>query len=132
MRLLDYLSRSGKKLSEALDELPLFISSPEIKIVCPDDKKVALMAKIAPILKQDFPEAEVIDDERAGDGVRLDLADGMFIIRYSQNGPYLTIKFEGKNQERYDGLKKYLAGLLHRFEEIDWSAKSNTNVEALE
>lgn len=132
LRLLDFLSRSGKKLSEALDELPLFISSPEIKVYCSDEKKVALMEKIAPILKQDFPEADVVDDERAGDGVRLDLPDGMFVIRYSQNGPYLTIKFEGRNQERYEALKKYLIDLLHRFEEIDWQAKSNTNLEALE
>src|SRR3989339_1212433 len=67
LRLLDYLSRSGKKLSEALDELPLFISSPEIKLFCADEKKVELIEKISVKLKNNFPDAEIIDDERAGD-----------------------------------------------------------------
>jgi phosphomannomutase len=132
LRLLDYLSRTDKKLSEAVASLPRYVSSPEIKLYAADDKKVELMKKISPILKQDFPEAEVIDDERVGDGVRLNLADGMFVIRYSQNGPYITIKFEGKKQERYDELKKYINQLLHSFDEIEWGNKINVNNESLE
>jgi phosphomannomutase len=89
------------------------------------------MAKIAPMLEEKFPAAQVISDERAGDGVRLDLQDGMFVVRYSQNGPYLTVKFEGKTQERYDELKSYINGLLHKFSEIDWKSDININLEAL-
>lgn len=132
LRLLDYLSRTNQKLSEAISALPKYISSPEIKLFCPDDKKVALIAKISPILKNDFPEAHVIDDERVGDGVRLDMKEAMFVVRYSQNGPYLTIKFEAKTQEKYEGLKKYIRELLHKFEEIDWNSKINVNLEAIE
>ena len=29
------------------------------------------------------------------------------IFRYSQNGPYITIKFEAKDQEKYDERKNY-------------------------
>jgi len=105
LRLLDYLSRINQTLSEAVADLPKYISSPEIKVGCPDDKKVALMSKIAKKLKGDWKDAEVIDDERAGDGVRLDMETAMFVIRYSQNGPYLTIKFESKTQDEYDKLK---------------------------
>jgi phosphomannomutase/phosphoglucomutase len=131
LRLLHYLSLSQKTLSQALASLPQYISSPEIMCYCPDEKKVALVAKIAPILKKDFPEAEVIDDERAGDGVRLDLPDSMFVIRYSQNGPYVTIKFEAKKEEQYNRLKKYINQLLHQFEELDWNSKISVNLEAL-
>ncbi|MEW6407575.1 MAG: phosphomannomutase/phosphoglucomutase [Patescibacteria group bacterium] len=132
LRLLDYLSRTNQKLSEAINALPKYISSPEIKLFCADDKKVVLIEKISPILKKDFPQAQVIDDERAGDGVRLDMKDAMFVIRYSQNGPYLTIKFEAKTQEKYEDLKKYIRELLHKFEEIDWNSKINVNLEAIE
>jgi len=131
LRVLRYLDRSGKKFSEIIDELPQYISSPEIKVFCADDKKVELINKISPLLRTDFPDAEVIDDERAGDGVRLNLADGMFVIRYSQNGPYITIKFEGKTEERYNQLKAYIDELLHKFEEIDWTNKINVNIESL-
>jgi len=132
LRLLRYLAHTNQSLSRAVAALPHYISSPEIKVCCPDDKKVALVGRIVPILERDFPAATVVGDERAGDGVRLDLADGMFVVRYSQNGPYLTVKFEGKVQERYDALKRYICDLLHGFTEIDWQAKINVNVEALE
>jgi len=133
MRVLRHMADTGKKLSEIVEELPHYISSPEIKLSCADDKKVALVEKLSPILRQDFPDAEVIDDEgRAGDGVRLELPDSMFVVRYSQNGPYLTIKFEAKTPEEYEKLRSYIAELLRRFPEVDWKSKIATNVEALE
>lgn len=131
MRLLRYLAESGLSLHDAVGELPQYISSPEIKIYCADDNKVALMKKISPLFRADFPNAEVIDDERAGDGVRLDLPDAMAVIRYSQNGPYLTIKYEAKTAERYEELRKHLSELLHGFKDIDWNAKINLNTESL-
>lgn len=130
LRLLSYLSRSSQSLAEAIEGLPKYISSAEIKIGCADDKKEALVEKISALLKSDFPSAEVIDDERAGDGVRLDMPDSMLVIRYSQNGPYLTIKFEAKTEAKYNELKQYLKKLLHSHEEIDWSY--GVNVESLE
>jgi len=39
LRLLDYLSRSDQTLSQAVAGLPKYISSPEIKLGCADDKK---------------------------------------------------------------------------------------------
>ncbi len=131
LRLLSYLTRTNQTLAQAIDALPKYISSPEIKIFCADERKVELMQKIAPVLKTDFPEAKVIDDERAGDGIRLDMADAMFVVRYSQNGPYITVKFEAKAEERYDFLKKYINELLHSYQEIDWSSKINVNLEAI-
>ena len=132
LRLLSYLAKTNQSLSSIINLLPKYISSPEIKIYCADDKKVELINKISPVLKKDFPGAKIIDDERAGDGVRIDLTDGMFVIRYSQNAPYLTVKFESKTTERYNFLKNYIAKLLHNYEEIDWNSKINVNLESLE
>lgn len=131
LRLLHYLGRTNQTLSQALAALPKYQSSPEIKLFCADEAKVALMAKISPLLKRDYPSADVIDDERAGDGIRLDLPDAMVVLRYSQNGPYLTIKFEATTPERYAELRTYLNKLLHVFPEIDWTSKISINIEAL-
>lgn len=127
LALLNYLARTGQSLSQAAATLPQYISSPEIKVGSPDELKVGLMAKIAKKLRQDFLQAEVIDDERAGDGVRLEMPGSMFVIRYSQNGPYLTIKFEAKSQEKYDELRRYIKQLLQGYREIDWSFGVNVN-----
>jgi len=86
---------------------------------------------LAPLLHRDYPEAEVIDDERAGDGLRLEFPDAMFVIRYSQNGPYLTIKFEARTRAEYEKLRLYIAKILHNFSEIDWKSPTSANVEAL-
>ena len=131
LRLLSYLAKTNQSLSAAISSLPKYISSPEIKIYCADEKKVELINKISPVLKKDFPGGKVIDDERAGDGVRIDLIDGMFVIRYSQNAPYLTIKFEAKTETRYNYLKNYINKLLHSYKEIDWNSDINLNLEAL-
>lgn len=125
MSLLNYLTRDGHKLSEIVASLPQYISSPEIKVGCPEDKKVALMPIISQKLKSDFPDAEIIDDERAGDGVRLNLDYGMFVVRYSQNGPYLTIKFEAQVDSKYQELKQYIHQTLKSFPEINWAEGSN-------
>ena len=131
LRLLKYLSSTGQTLSEAVAALPRYISSPSIGIGCDDDKKVALISKLSPVLQKDFPDAEVIDDERAGDGLRLNLPDSMFVLRYSQNGPYVTVKFEAKTKEKYEELRNYILKLLQDQPEIDWDSYINVNLESL-
>ncbi len=131
LELLNYLSRAKETLAQAVARLPRYISSPEIKVFCADEKKVALIKKVSVVLKKDFPSAEIVDDQRAGDGTRIDLDYGMFVIRYSQNGPYLTVKFEAKTEDKYDFLKDYIKKLLQSYEEVDWDSKINVNVESL-
>lgn len=130
MRLLRYLSNTNKTLSEVVAGLPNYISSAEIKLGCADNKKVGLIENLSKQLIADFPDADVISDDRAGDGVRLNLPDAMFVVRYSQNGPYLTIKFEAKTKDRYEEIKKYLKNILLDHEEVDWTFGVNT--EALD
>lgn len=131
LRLLRYLADSGLSLREAISHLPFYVSSPEIKVFCADDKKISLIKNIGSVFRESFPGAAVIDDERAGDGIRLDMLDGMAVIRYSQNGPYITIKFEGKTKEKYEELRQRVNNLLHEYKEINWDSKINLNVEAL-
>lgn len=132
MRLLQAMGRTNETLSQMVGELPQYKSSPEIKVFCPDDKKAGLIGIIADKLRKDYPEAEVIDDERAGDGVRLEFSDAMFVIRYSQNGPYITVKIEAKFDDKYETLRKYIAGALHSHPEIDWQNPVSANVGALD
>jgi phosphomannomutase/phosphoglucomutase len=125
LRLLEYLSKKNDLPSEIFAKFNKYISSPEIKIGCPDDKKVAFVAKITQIVKKDFSDQKISNI----DGARVDFKDAMMVARYSQNGPYLTFKFEALTQQKYDELKKYIDGLLKNSPEIDWSY--GVNVEAL-
>jgi len=117
LRLLDYLSRKKMTLSEVVASFPQYISSPEIKIGCPDEVKVGVVDRLVKDFRDKFGKENVNDL----DGARVDFPDGMMIIRYSQNGPYITIKFEAQDKKTYEERRVYLRDLLKKYPEIDWS-----------
>lgn len=124
LRLLSYLHRTKKTLKQAFDELPKYVSSPEIKLGLADKIKFKLIKeKITPDLKKLYPKAKYLDI----DGIRMDTKETMVIIRASQNGPYITIKFEGKTQAQYDKLKAQVCKILKSHKQIDWSYGVNTD-----
>ena len=124
LRLLAYLERTNQTLSEAVGKLSHYVSSPEIKFGLADALKFEFVStKIRSAFKKEWPEGKYIDI----DGIRMDTNETMVIIRASQNGPYLTLKFEGKTQAQYDQLKKTLKKMLAVFPEIDWKHGVNTN-----
>ena len=124
LRLLSYLERKNQTLSQAAGSLTKYVSSPEIKFGLPDAIKFEF---IQTVIKAEFeklwPTAEYITI----DGVRMDLADRMAIVRASQNGPYITVKFEGKTQAIYDEVKQQLKKMLAAHPEIDWTKGVNTH-----
>lgn len=124
LRLLAYLTRVGKSLGQVVSELPQYVSSPEIKVGCPDNVKFKVVSdKIGAEIKKLYPKAKYVEI----DGVRMDTKDEMMIIRASQNGPYLTIKFEAKTKPNYNQLKKQVSSILGKFKEIDFSVGVNTD-----
>lgn len=124
LRLLAYLERKKQSLSQAVKELSIYVSSPEIKFGVADDIKFKFIdTVIMDAFKRRWPKGEYVTI----DGVRVDLPDRMAIIRASQNGPYITVKFEGKTQKIYDEMKKELKTILSVRKEVDWTKGVNTH-----
>jgi phosphomannomutase / phosphoglucomutase len=134
LRVLEYLSEKGISLSELFDSFPVYISSPEVKIGCPDDKKIAVIHNLSKRFKADFPEGQVTDENviPGDDGVRVDFPDGMMIFRYSQNGPYITVRFEAREQSVYEMRKKYTKDILKSYPEMIWEDELCVNLESLD
>lgn len=132
LRVVQAASRTDKTLSQLVAELPSYKSSPQIHVYCDDAKKIELITDLAKRLKADFPEAQVVDDERAGDGLRLETDDSMFVVRYSQNGPYIVIKFESRSVDGYEKLRQYILKTLRSYPELDWEPSNKINVNITE
>jgi phosphomannomutase / phosphoglucomutase len=133
LRVLEYLSDKNTTLSELYQTFPKYISSPEIKIGCPDEKKVEVINDLAIKFREDFSKAKITDATTIpdNDGTRADFDDGMIIFRYSQNGPYITVKFEAKDQKTYDERKQYVRKMLKSYPEMVWEDDLCINLESL-
>lgn len=124
LRLLAYLTRVNKSLAQVVDDLPQYESSPEVKVGCPDEFKFELIReKITPQIKEAFPNADYVEI----DGIRFDTESEMGVIRASQNGPYITIKYETRDEKGYLRLKSVLSQILHKYKEIDFASGVNTD-----
>ncbi|MDA0322934.1 MAG: phosphomannomutase/phosphoglucomutase [Verrucomicrobia bacterium] len=133
LRILEYLSEKNVGLSELYASFPKFISSPEIKIGCADDKKIGVVEDLSKKFKADFPAAKITDSSviPGDDGVRADFDNGMVVFRYSQNGPYITVRFEATDQATYDQRKVYVREMLESYPDVVWEDELVVNLDAL-
>lgn len=92
-RLLQILSRSGKKLSELADEIPMFESTPEIRVEATDEDKFDIVAEIADYFKKSYDTIDI-------DGARVLFGDGWGLVRASNTQPALVMRFEAKTKAR--------------------------------
>ena len=110
MRLIEMLSHSDKPLSSYLEDITKYYSTPEIKIKVTDDTKFKIVDKMKEYAKS--KNYNFIDI----DGVKVKFDDGFALVRASNTGPNLTMRFEAKTSERLNQiqnefeteLKKYL------------------------
>lgn len=98
LRLVEILSKTDKKVSELLDGINKYYSSPEILIKSTDDLKNIVVEKLKMYVKEKGYNVNEID------GVRVDFDDGWALIRASQTGPNLSVRFEGKTKQVLDSL----------------------------
>jgi phosphomannomutase / phosphoglucomutase len=133
LRILEHMSEKNLKMSDIFDSFPKYFSSPEVKIGCPDDKKKEVIRTLSEKFKKDFPNGTVSDehDIPGNDGARIDFEDGMMIFRYSQNGPYITVRFEAKEEKVYNMRKNYTREILESYPEMIWEDELCVNLDSL-
>jgi len=96
-RLIEIVARSGRPLSAQFTGLPKLVSTPEIRVDCPDEVKFQVVERVAASFKKTH---KVIDI----DGVRVLFEHGWGLLRASNTQPVLVMRFEAESEE---WLKKY-------------------------
>jgi phosphomannomutase/phosphoglucomutase len=98
-RLLEILTTENKELEELLAGVPSLVSTPEIRMDCPDDKKFQVVAALASEFKKEY---QVIDV----DGARVVFDGGWGLIRASNTQPVLVLRFEAEDQKTLHEIQK--------------------------
>ncbi len=107
-RLLRILTKTDKKLSEMLADVPRYYNTPEIRVDCPDELKFEIVRKVTAEFKHRY---EVIDV----DGARVLFGDGWGLIRASNTQPVLVLRAEAKTPEALARIQQTLEDALKQF-----------------
>ncbi len=104
-RLFRIVADSGKSVSELLADVPDFVSTPEIRVDVPEERKFRLVEEAAKHFRSKY---DVIDV----DGVRVLFGDGWGLIRASNTQPVLVLRFEASSEDRLRAIRDEMEGWL--------------------
>jgi len=105
-RLMELLSKTDKKLSQLLSDVPKTFITPEIRVDCSDEIKFKVVESVKEALRRDYPVIAV-------DGVRVKLEDGWGLVRASNTQPALVLRFEAVTQDRLNEIKDLVEKKVH-------------------
>ena len=106
-RLLKIVADGPGGLAHLIADLPKLVSTPEIRVDCPEDRKVAVVADAAKYFAAKYQAVTI-------DGVRWRTPDGWGLIRASNTQPILVMRFEAKTPEALRGIEREALEVLSR------------------
>lgn len=98
-RLLEILSRSDKKLSQMLSNLPQTYYTPEIRVYASDEVKFKIVEEVKKELSRKYPIVDI-------DGVRAKYPKGWGLVRASNTQEVLVLRFEAETKGDLEAIKK--------------------------
>jgi phosphomannomutase/phosphoglucomutase len=108
-KIVDIFSREPGPASCTFDTIQHLHATPELKALCPDDKKFALIDELVRDLKQRYQTIDI-------DGARVLFPDGGWgLVRASNTNPYLTLRFEARSEAQIDAMKRVIYDTLRRY-----------------
>jgi phosphomannomutase/phosphoglucomutase len=107
-RLLEILTHEKKPLSELLSDVPRTYSSAEVRVDAPEEKKFEVVRRATELLRADGHQTIEID------GVRAAFADGWGLVRASNTGPLLVMRFEAQTEARLAEIRTMMDGVVAR------------------
>jgi len=100
LRLIEILSNTEKKVSELLDGIEVYHSTDEIKMEINENKKQFLIRNLIEYCKE--KKYNYLDI----DGCKVIFDDGFALVRPSNTGPNITLRFEAKTENRLQEIQK--------------------------
>ena len=106
LRMLEVLSNTDKKLSTLYNDINHYYSTEELKAQVTDENKFDIVNKIKEYCQN--KNYKIIDI----DGVRVEFDDAWALVRASNTGPNLTVRFEAETEARLKEITKEFQDLI--------------------
>ena len=99
LRMIEILANTNKPLSKHLEGINKYYSTEELKIKCSDDKKFDVIKKIKDY--SNFKNYKYNDI----DGIRVEFDYGWALVRASNTGPNIIVRFEANTEDKLEEIK---------------------------
>ena len=109
MRFIELLSHTDKSSSELLDGINKYYSTEEIKVKVEDTKKFTIIDKMIDYSQNKGYNTLTID------GCKAKFDDGFALVRASNTGPNITMRFEAKTEDRLRELQDEFTTELNKY-----------------
>ena len=112
LRLLEILAADPRTISEMLADVPRTFATPELRIDCPDAIKFDVVSAVRNHYRAADRPVIDIDGARVSFGSESDPAWGL--VRASNTGPVLVMRFEATSDQRRDALRAEVEAVVEQ------------------
>ncbi|MDX1608289.1 MAG: phosphomannomutase/phosphoglucomutase [Candidatus Spechtbacterales bacterium] len=118
--LIQYFSEQDKAVSRLVAETPQYVSSPGYTAATPDDKKFQVVKEMTEEFKNEGYKVVDIDGAR----VNFKELEGWGLVRVSNTGPNITLRFEAKTKDNLKKIEDIFREKLSRYDFVskEWVA----------
>jgi phosphomannomutase len=115
-RLLQLLSKTEKSLSQLRTEIPVYYSTPEMRMEAKNDEEKFLISQKAIEYFTEHYDCITVD------GVRIKFGDGWGLVRSSNTQPVIVCRFEANSVEKRDEIMDLVLTKLNEFGDLELGA----------
>ena len=108
LRMLEIMSKTEKKQSELLANINKYFSTDEIKIKVTDENKFEIVKGVIKYAKEKKYNYSLVD------GIRVTFSDGFALVRASNTGPNLTVRYEASSGKRLSEIQKEFNSVIEK------------------
>ena len=112
LRLLEILANDPRPLSAMLADVPKTFTTPELRVDCPDALKFQVVAAVTKRFKEAGNRVLDIDGARISFGGEEGGPPKWGLVRASNTGPVLVMRFEAGSSEELDAIRREVEAVV--------------------
>lgn len=104
-RLAGLVAGSGRTLEELSERIPSYPSTPELRLECPEERKLEVVEGFRNHFRGRRPMVEL-------DGARVSFEGGWALVRASNTQPVVVVRIEARDREGLERIRDEVAAVL--------------------